>query len=277
MVKAGSAGSNPDGATKQTKPVSHPLSVLLNDIGDAVSNLNAIVVGLDALENGYEKPESLDISFDPHDKKFAARKARKFAVEAVIVRVSEAVIEYIGALSRLPRLAGVSAKWNGDTKNAVKVSDVLKEFLGADYLIPAAVLLVHWRNRIVHRGSNAKLDPKEKAALQTNEAEIAKNYKNLSVDCLLCHFEEGRPSLKDASSMISMCINLARKIDEALHTNLTKDDLDAWLDHYELLPKIERVKAETKPDKVEASIRRLFQAEAPRLYEEYLKHQTAAR
>jgi len=130
---------------------------LLIDIGDAVSNLNAIVVGLNAVENGYKKPASLDISFDPDDPIFAARKARKFAVEATIIRASEAITEYIDALGKLPRLESVSSKWNSNTKNAAKVGDVLTAYLGNDFLIPAAVLLVHWRNRIVHRGSNAKL------------------------------------------------------------------------------------------------------------------------
>jgi hypothetical protein len=276
MMKAGSAGSTPDGATKTRDPISHPFSVLLNDVGDAVSSLNTLVVGLDAVEKGHKKPDALDISWNPSDRIIAARKSRKFVLEAIIVRVSEGLLEFINALGKLPRLKAVSSKWDVNTKNAIKVNDVFTAFLGDNYLVPAAVLVVHWRNRIVHRGSNAKLKQNQKQALQSHETEIAENYKGLSVDCLLCHFEEKRPTLKDVSSLIAICINLGRHIDKTLHMNLSKPDLDAWLEHYGLTPMINRVKAETKPEKRDASIRRIFQAQAPLLFEPYIKYQTTA-
>jgi hypothetical protein len=68
---------------------SQPLSMLLADVGDAVASLNTVVVGLDAVEMGHEKPDSLDISWGPDNRRAAARKARKFVVEAVLVRVFE--------------------------------------------------------------------------------------------------------------------------------------------------------------------------------------------
>jgi hypothetical protein len=275
MIKAGSAGSNPDGATKTKKSISHPLSTLLNEVGEAVFSLNTLVVGLDAVEKGHEKPDTLDISWDPTDRVIAARKSRKFVLEAVAVRVCEALIEFVSALAKLPRLEAVSSKWDDKTKNAEKVGQVFTAFLGDNYLISAAVLLVHWRNRIVHRGSNAKLQASQKKALQNHEAEIAKDYKNLSVDCLLCHFEEKRPTLKDISSLVAICLKLAREIDEALHINLSKPDLDAWLEHYGLVQIIDRVKADTKPEKRDASIRRVFQTHAPSLFESYIRHQTS--
>ena len=117
------------------------------------------------------------------------------------------------------------------------------------------------------------MEPNQKQPLQTHEAEIAERYKGLSVDCLLCHFDEKRPTLKDVSSLIAICINLGREIDKTLHTDLSKPDIDAWLEHYGLTPMIDRVKLETKPEKQEASIRRLFQAQAPLLYESYMKYQ----
>ena len=125
MMKAGSAGSTPDGAAKTKDPISHPFSILLNDVGEAVFSLNTLVVGLDAVEKGHEKPDTLDISWNPTDRIIAARKSRKFVLEAIIVRVTEGLLEFINALGKLPRLKPVSSKWDGNTKNAVKVSDVL--------------------------------------------------------------------------------------------------------------------------------------------------------
>jgi hypothetical protein len=244
---------------------------LLQEVGNAVSHLNTLVVGLDAVEKGHKKPDTLDISWNPDDPIAAARQSRKFVVEAVFVRVSEAVIEYILALVRLPRLRTVSAGWDGGTTNAQKVSDVLSELLKNDYRISAVVLLVHWRNRIVHRGSNSKLTQEQKFALQANEEKIANDYKRLSVDCLLCHFEERRPTLKDISSLISICLNVAWEVNESMHDSLSREDLDAWLIHYSLGSKIERIKRETRPEKLQSSIHRLFLSEAPRLYDAYQK------
>lgn len=90
--------------------------------------------------------------------------------------------------------------------------------------------------------------------------------------CLLCHFEEGRPTLKDVSSLIAMTINLARAVDAKISSDLDKNDLDAWLSHLGLDVDIERVRAETKPEKLSASIRRLFSSRAPILLSGYVKY-----
>lgn len=105
MIKAGRAGSSPDGTTSNWQ--SQPLSALLVEIGEAVANLNTAVVGLDAVEKGHDKPESLDISWSPADRQAASRKARKFIVEAVLVRVFEALRQHTVVISRLPRFREV--------------------------------------------------------------------------------------------------------------------------------------------------------------------------
>ncbi|WP_027581623.1 hypothetical protein [Bradyrhizobium sp. Ai1a-2] len=92
---------------------SQPLSELLDDIGEAVASLNAVVVGLDAVEKGHQKPETLDVSFDPDDRRSAARKARKFVVEAVLVRVFEALFQHTNLISTLPRFGSVVSRWDG--------------------------------------------------------------------------------------------------------------------------------------------------------------------
>jgi len=91
-------------------------------------------------------------------------------------------------------------------------------------------------------------------------------------DCLLCHFEEARPTLKDVSVLTAMTINLAREADKSLSSNLAKEDFDAWMEYFDLKDAIKKVEAETKPEKRAASIRRVFRARAHMLlegYEEY--------
>jgi hypothetical protein len=244
---------------------SQPLSNLLADVGEAVASLNTVVVGLDAVETGYEKPDGLDISWSPQDKRAAARKARKFIVEAVLIRVFESLLEHTNIISEMPRMREVKSRWNGDTKRSTKIWDVYKSILGENYLISAAVLLCNWRNRIVHPNSSARLLASQKKILRDHDAEIAEHYKGLSVDCLLCHFEEGRPTLKDVSVLIAMTINLAKEMDSALSTTLTKEDFDAWLAYFGLAEAIKKVETESKPATREHSIKRLFKARAPML------------
>ena len=104
-----------------------------------------------------------------------------------------------------------------------------------DYLVPAVVLLVHWRNHIVHASSNAKLKHHKRQVLLKNRTIIRDRYGGLDISELLVHDEAQRSTLKDASSLIAMTINLARKIDRAMQQDLTKEELDAWLDHYRML------------------------------------------
>ncbi len=251
-----------------------PLKVLLDDIGEAVVCLNTVVVGLDAVEKGHEKPETLDISWSPADSRAAARKSRKFIVEAVLVRVFEALFNHCQTICVLPRFGEVSKQWDSNTTRATKIWTTYQNVLGDHYLVSSATLVAHWRNRIVHPKSNARLDSSQKGPLRQAEQEIAENYKGLKVDCLLCHFEEGRPTLKDVSSLIAMAINLARKVDAKIASTLAKDDLDAWLNKLDLFDQIEKVRLETKPNKRAAAIRRVFKAHAPALLGGYEKYYT---
>ena len=274
-MKAGGAGSIPDGVNSDRSVHSQALHCLLRDIGEAVFALNTTVVGLDAVEKKHQKPKTLDISWKPRDHKIAARKARKFIVESVLIRVSEAIYQFATALSKLARFEDTRAKWESKTSKSEKISTIASTVIDEDdYLIPAVVLLVHWRNRIVHVNSSAKLKPPEKQILIKNACTIAERYRGLNVSCLLNHFDNQRPTLKDVSSLIAMTINLARKIDAATQPqqNLTKDELDAWLEHYRILPMLEKIKAETAPNKYTASVRRLFQSKAPLLLDSYLAH-----
>ena len=166
-MKAGSAGSNPDGVALEEKKIpSQPFQILLCDIGEAVFTLNTAVVGLDAVENGHKKPATLNISWEPKDRKIAARKSRKFILESVMVRVSEVINQFVSALSKLPKFKDEKKEGGNDTSMAEKVAMIATKVLEKDdYLIPGVVLLVHWRNRIVHPNSGAELKPQQRKIL----------------------------------------------------------------------------------------------------------------
>jgi hypothetical protein len=247
------------------------LEALLNDVGKASFLLNTIVVGLDAVEKGHEKPDGLNVSWEPKDRKVAARTARKFATEAFIIRAADSLHAYRQAISAFPRFAAICSKWKKTTGEAQKLDDVASNVLDdKDYLIASGMLLLTWRNLIVHNG-NLTLHHQKKQILRKNEKIISESYSGLSVDCLLCHASERRPTLKDVSSLIAMSLNLARKLDAAIYHNLTKEDVMAWLEYYSIIPLLKKVHRETSIKRRAASIERVFKTNAPGLYQDFLK------
>ncbi|MCB8835000.1 hypothetical protein LJD42_25940, partial [Escherichia coli] len=144
---------------------------------------NTAVVGLDAVEKGHKKPDALNISWNPQDRVAAARKSRRFMLEAVLVRVAEALDEFVKAMARMPRFIAIRSKWNRKTSRAEMLADVAFEAVGPDsYLAVGAVLLVHWRNRVVHPRSRASLTPIQRKKLVDSEKEIDEGFAGLSVN-----------------------------------------------------------------------------------------------
>lgn len=268
--KAGGAGSSPDDAAMTPNPT-QPLKYFLGQAGNAIANLNSTVVGLDAIEKNYEKPDSLNISWNPTNRKIAARKARRFVLEAVLVRVSEALKEYILAISKLPRFDRCREKWKKDTPIAEKLSDISEAALEAEcYLTVGSCLLVHWRNRAVHPNSNAALTKNQISTFQMSSTTIAEKFAGLSIDKLLKDFEEGKPTLKDISSLVSMSILWCRKLDNELN-DLSEEDLHALLSYYGLERKIAQLERETSPNRINASIIQYLKTTAPGLAKTYEK------
>ena len=264
-------GSNPNGAASSPATASplQPLKDFLVSVGEAVANLNTAVVGLDAVEQGHEKPETLSISWNPNDRIAAARKSRRFMVEAVLVRVAEALSEFVMVTARLPRFSSVRITWDSKTSRAEKLAEVAAEaFDSESYLVSGAALLIHWRNRVVHPRSQASLAPQQEKKLRVASEEIERNFSGLSVDRLLKDFETGRPTLKDVSSLIAMSIRMAREVDKAVNV-LSNDDLDVLLEHYGLKARIAEIEAQTTPTKRHASVVRMLRSNAPGLVPAY--------
>ena len=264
-------GSNPNGATNSVDIASpvQPLRDFLNSVGEAVANLNTAIVGLDAVEQGHRKPATLNISWNPQDRIAAARKSRRFVIEAVLVHVAEALSEFVSVMARLPSFDAVSLAWDSKATRADKLSGLAIHALGTrDYLIVGAALLIHWRNRVVHPNSRASLTSQQEKELRASSDEIEDQFAGLSVDRLLKDFESGRPTLKDISSLIAMSIRLVRKIEQSL-SDLSKEDIDALLHYYGLAARIEEIEAQTTPSKRRASVIRMLASHAPGLVEAY--------
>lgn len=270
-MKAGRTSSNLGGDTTIRPMTSAALKQLTDEIGSSSFYLNTIVVGLDAVESGHEKPATLDIFWEPKNRQDAARMARKFAVEAFMVRAAEALSAYVKVIGILPRFQKIKETWDQDTGASEKLEQIANNLVSKEsYLTAGGMLLITWRNRIVHEGK-LTLPHHRKQILRKNAVTISENYRNLSVDLLLDHAENQRPTLKDASCLIAMAINLAREMDEKVYSNLGKEDVFAIICHYGLDAGIRKILGGTTDLKIPSSIERLFQTHAPGLYSEFIR------
>lgn len=213
----------------------------LDSVGKTVHYLNTIVVGLAGVENEIcKKPESLDVSWNPADPKSSSRSARAYVLKSSIVFVAAELSEYVNELSKLPVCHQDIPKDANKAERFRRLADHLG-ITDAD-LVLGPLLIIHWRNRIIHRSSNAQLSKIQKEQFKEASSEIAKKYKNLDSALTLSHFETGIPTLKDVSSLIAMSINCAKTMDEKLPEPASYKEFMAWIEALGLGEKYERAR-----------------------------------
>jgi hypothetical protein len=195
---------------------------------------------LAAVENGEAaKPEDLTINWDPHDMRGSAREARMFVLRSALVFCAEELGEYV---TRVLRYAGetIPDQHPDRIRAAVKTYPLAQEFL-----VAAALLIRHWRNRIVHRSSAASLSKAEKALLHANAETIALVYKGLDLTKLLADFEADRPTLKDTTALLAMSIRFGREIDSHFADIASPHDVRRWLDAEDLTAEVVRLEKQS--------------------------------
>lgn len=263
------------------------LADFLQVVGSGVADLNTIAVGLAAIGENHEKPEGLNISWAPKDPLIAARKARKAAVQAAMVVTVEALGQYVRAVTKLPRFEKLTKEWSSRKPKppsaAEKFSELARLLFTAEcpakdatdyetrFRSCCVMLLIHWRNRHVHTDSKAELTYQEKQIVQEKAEQIRNAYAGLDVDKLFGDFKDNRPTLKDSTTLIAMTIQEVRALDDAVYICHDAADVQAWLDHYKLTERIDKIQRESKPEKQRASILRMLHTHAPRLKPWYEK------
>lgn len=212
----------------------------INSVGKTVHHLNTIAVGLSGVESGNcTKPEELDISWTPSSIKYSSRDARQFTLKATIVFVAEELGTYNSLIIGSPNIGNITLPKDADrSQKHLALTDHFEINDPALQLGP--LLLIHWRNRIIHKKSNAKLTSSQISILKNSNAEIRDKYKNLCTTKLLQDFEKGLPTLKDVSSLIAMTINYVHAVEKLIPEPKSKYDLENWLKNLGLLEQYER-------------------------------------
>ena len=196
---------------------SEGLKQFLKSVGNSVFFLNTICVGLDGVANGtVKKSDGLTISWDPRDPKATALSARAHAIKSSLIFVEEALANYISFLGNCAsQRSAIQSACNADGV-AEKVTKLSKQINGAlPYWEPIVVLLVRWRNKIVHN-SSTDLSNHYRNILIKHETAIRENHAAISIRETLDNFDTGRITLKDFSTLIAITIRFIRHIDEKL-------------------------------------------------------------
>jgi hypothetical protein len=213
----------------------------LDAVGRTVHYLNTVVVGLAGVETEVcKKPESLNVSWNPTDPRSSSRSARAYVLKSSIVFLAAELSEYVNELLKLPVCDLNIPKDSNKTERFKRLASHLG-ISEADLAI-GPLLIIHWRNRIIHHSSKARLSNAEKDQLKGAATEITPKYKNLDPALTLEHFETGTPTLKDVSSLIAMSIRCAKAMDAQLSEPTSYEEFIAWIEALGLSEKFERAR-----------------------------------
>jgi hypothetical protein len=90
------------------------------------------------------------------------------------------------------------------------------------YWTPCLVMLVRWRNKIVHRNSSGQLSREELNTLNQTSSDLKNNHANIDIEQTISNFNNSEITLKDFTTLIAISIRYARFIDEQIFQSLNK-------------------------------------------------------
>ena len=212
-----------------------PFRQLQAGIGRSTYRLNTIVVGLELVAEGGQKPAALNVKWNAPATAPVARQvadqAKSFALVSALVYGADLFDSYLRStadaawLRFSPNTAFVTGRHGtgpgGHEYSMMERALRLTDELGItdDYLPAMLDLLAKWRNNLVHggRGKGRGLDSIARRHITDCAQQLHDAYANIDVGRTLRAFDAGAfPSRKDATVLLAACQNLARAIDEAI-------------------------------------------------------------
>lgn len=192
---------------------------LIREIGESVHSMNTIAVGLSKLNaDNCDIPNGLEISWKPVDIETSKIKSRNYAERAAIIYSVESFFVYLETISQNPfwNHPEINFKKEQNKTKADKVYEFLNQIPSvSDEMKILAELACHWRNKIVHSSSsNAKLDNGKIGRIRQLRDHVYENYHHFDINIGLENYDNKKITLKDSSTLITILIKAARKIDE---------------------------------------------------------------
>lgn len=217
------------------------LTRFLHALGRVQHHLHTIVIGLSAVERGIAtRPDDLDIAWKANDLTGSAREARRFLLRATLIFASEELNAYTTSVLRYQNPNDELPKGRVQRIQALDGFDQIEP----KYLSLAPMMVSHWRNRIVHRESQANLTNVEKKLLLEQKDAIHDSFKGIDVARLLQDFQKDTPTLKDVTVLLAMSNHFVRQIDSKLPSPNDPEQVRRWLDAEKLLTEVLRIEKE---------------------------------
>lgn len=193
------------------------LKYFLNEIGKSVISINTIYVGLEGVSNGKaKKPDLLSIYWDPKDLKTASTDAKYYIFHSSLVYIQASILSYFKSVNKISNIYEDSSS---DAKD--KIKDIFAYVKKRDnsnelemYWEKILILLIDWRNKIVHQKNNHKLNLD---LFSEQECEkIKEKYANIDIKETIKHYNDNKITLKDVTTIISISINSVKTIDKII-------------------------------------------------------------
>lgn len=247
------------------------LKKFLKTVGDTVYSLNTICVGLSAVSDGSaKKDEGLTISWECSNRSGAAAQSRKFVVRASLVFVEEALLNYLSYLKVLSSVPdGVREACSAD--GAVqKIRMLSKQVAGLeDYWEPCVILLIRWRNQVVHGGQKG-LNSSEEERLVGNSKILAGRHSGIIIQDTIQNFKSGKITLKDFTTLISITIRYVRFLDSALSPVVRLiSDLDQLIRQRNLLEPYNQILSVQNESKSKSKFQMFINTNFPSIDDEF--------
>lgn len=199
---------------------SEGLKKFLAIVGDAVHSVNTTCVGLSAVSSGdAKKPDDLTISWSSSDPVTAASKARLFVLRASLIFVEEALLKYLDFLQTTSHDNKLSKALNseGAAERVIEISKLLTQ--AESYWWPIVVLLVRWRNKVVHNSRTDLTNYQRNILLKYSET-LKEKHAGIDISKTLENFENNQITLKDFTTLIAITVRFVRALDEELEPQI---------------------------------------------------------
>lgn len=236
---------------------SKELKEFKKNVGQSNHYLITLLIGLDAVKNGYKKPDYLDSKWDPENLDNSVNRTKIYSFRAAMAWLGDNVDTYFSSITSLLRKLNPSSDLllEIDFSNVHSVHKVFTHFkdkssdkIGVEYWAYVD-MLIQWRNNLTHKNASNSLIPEASTYFNSNKSGIIKSYKGKEIDIhldtkkLLNDFKDNETiTLKDIATLISKTIQYITKLD-----NLIMEQINPF-DYYDYI--IYKIEKKAEKDKV---------------------------
>ena len=192
------------------------------EIGQANHFLITIMISLDAVEDGTEKRESFNTTWNPESKTASVARSKHYAIKSALAWTVDNLDMYLRLCNREPRLYNDDESAEiADTGHSIykKFRCVINNHKELQLDKTAYVdLLICWRNNTVHfEAENQLMHDSLNYFRNIPTDDVVANKYHLDVNQMLERFNSGDcPTFKEAATLISMTIHFIEELDSIL-------------------------------------------------------------